>query len=743
MADTNPPQNSQPAAPVAPASAPATQTSIPVASAPSQTTGTVAVMPPKKSSSKKVLIGCGGGFAFLIILALVLTFIFLGSPSAARSPLAEALGVDPYTLVTWITTAQRIFFAVLSFALFIAAMISIFRFAGTKKDDPNRKSVAAAAAITAVVLILNLFLWAGSELYLYSKLSSIQKTIKVVPMIAVDPIDTKNLVAPVTVTFDASGIKAQLDKAKINVINYEWDFGDGAKDNGAKVTHEYKDKGKANGVFEAVLAVRYKDLTGKEYVASPKDPKSMAKFVQYETVGITVVNVKPVVDIKADPEKGEAPLIVNFDASGSKDDGKIVSYAWDFEGTGDDRLFTDSVNQVTTHSFTKVGEYTVKLKVTDNEKAETIAEKKIVVEEAKTPRPSIKVQAEASGKFIAGKVYLFDGSESVSPAGTVQKYEWDFGDGTKASSKMISHSFAQTGDYNISLKITDSTKLTGELSQKVTVVGAPKAPVAVIKTAPAKASEQAKTLEGKLPFEVSFDASSSTDQDNNITEYKWDFGDASANEFGPTAKHSYEKEGTFKAILTIKDADNNESTATLQIIVKPAGIQAKIDADKVSGATPLSVSFDASGSTYKNGQIISYEWNFGDGTPKRLDNAKLTYKYAKIGTFTASVTAIGADNTRDTAQVLITVTPVALKACFNATKHEGKAPLTVVFTSCSTGTVSKFKWDLNGDGNFDDATGPEVTHIFDNPGEYNVSLEVSDLSGVTDTNKDLIKVLAP
>ena len=729
-AQTVQPKAAQPVQAAAQAAAPQTPAAPQSTQTPAQPAQTP---PPKKANTKKVLIGCGAGFVFLIIVALVLTFIFLGAPTAQRSPLAEALGVDPLTLIDSLTMFVRIFFLILAFILFIAAMVGIFKTALAKKDDPSRKQSVLIAGVSGALLIVILFLWGGSELYLYQKRQGIQ-ALKLLqrPAVTTDPGITKELSAPIIIKFDASGAEAML--SKYNIINYEWDFGDNEKGNGKTTSHEYKDKGKKLGVFQTVLTVKYKDAKAKEFTQV------------YNPIDITITNLRPQGEIKAEPISGEAPLNVKFDASSFKDsDGKITAYAWDFEGTGENRMFTDSTSATPEHIFEKAGTYAVQLKITDDAKSETIIEKTITVAEAATPKPVIKVQAEDNGKFIIGKQYLFDGSGSTAPAGTIQKYEWDFGDGSsKAQGKMVSHTFDKPGEYSATLKITDDKNKTGEISQKITVSSPASSPIAVITTTPAKKSSD-KNLIGRVPFEVKFDASSSTDADNNIIEYQWDLdGNGSSDAFGAKTNYTYIKEGIYVVSLTVVDADNNEVKTTLGVDVKPPGVQTKLEANPASGSTPLTVSFDASGSSYPNGKIASYEWDFGDNTPKRLDNAKLTYKYAKIGTFTASVTAIGTDNSRDTAKVLITVTEVPLKACFEVTKHEGPAPFAVTFTAtCSTGNVAKFKWDLNGDGVFNDAVGAQLTHTFDAPGTYNVSLEVEDNNNVTDTFKDTITVTAP
>jgi hypothetical protein len=58
----------------------------------------------------------------------------------------------------------------------------------------------------------------------------------------------------------------------------------------------------------------------------------------------------------------------------------------------------------------------------------------------------------------AGQATSLDGSGSFDPEGTVTSYEWNFGDGTSAttSSAKLSHVYAQPGSYTVTLRVTDS-----------------------------------------------------------------------------------------------------------------------------------------------------------------------------------------------------------------------------------------------------------------------------------------------
>ncbi len=78
-------------------------------------------------------------------------------------------------------------------------------------------------------------------------------------------------------------------------------------------------------------------------------------------------------------------------------------------------------------------------------------------------------------------------------------------------------------------------------------------------------------------------------------------------------------------------------------------IIARIVADKASGAAPLTVAFDGSGSTGTN---LSYAWKFGDG--QTGIGSKVNHMYQTAGSYKAVLTATGGAE-KDSAQTTITV----------------------------------------------------------------------------------------
>jgi len=77
---------------------------------------------------------------------------------------------------------------------------------------------------------------------------------------------------------------------------------------------------------------------------------------------------------------------------------------------------------------------------------------------------------------------------------------------------------------------------------------------------------------------------------------------------------------------------------------------ARISADRIAGASPLTVAFSASQSTDPDGQPLTYVWNFGDGTTAAGLTPTHTFTTTASGPGSFTVTLTVSDNAGSTAQ---------------------------------------------------------------------------------------------
>jgi len=76
---------------------------------------------------------------------------------------------------------------------------------------------------------------------------------------------------------------------------------------------------------------------------------------------------------------------------------------------------------------------------------------------------------------VVGEAVTFDASASVPNGGTIVSYTWDFDDGniTTVAEPTITHVYASSGNFNVTLSIEDSNGLTATATESITVKEAP------------------------------------------------------------------------------------------------------------------------------------------------------------------------------------------------------------------------------------------------------------------------------
>jgi PKD repeat protein len=114
------------------------------------------------------------------------------------------------------------------------------------------------------------------------------------------------------------------------------------------------------------------------------------------------------------------------------------------------------------------------------------------------------------------------------------------------------------------------------------------------------------------PLETVLDASASSSSDGVIVAYDWDFGDGETGT-GAVVTHTYEEKGVYDVTLVVTDSAG-KTGARVQIVEALNRAPHAIFADIGKRiAMAVDIEFDASDSYDTDGEIVSYEWDFGDG----------------------------------------------------------------------------------------------------------------------------------
>mgnify|MGYP001352410173 FL=1 len=140
---------------------------------------------------------------------------------------------------------------------------------------------------------------------------------------------------------------------------------------------------------------------------------------------------------------------IQFMASGNNPKG--AKFLWDF---GDS---TGSSGKNVKHTYTEEGTYTVTLTVIDESSRIGVAKKEVdILYRNQAPVASLEATYGGVGQQVkVNSIAFFDGGASSDPDGDVLEFEWDFGDGGKSTLLRPNHEYTSTGNYTVTLTVTD------------------------------------------------------------------------------------------------------------------------------------------------------------------------------------------------------------------------------------------------------------------------------------------------
>ena len=339
-----------------------------------------------------------------------------------------------------------------------------------------------------------------------------------------------------TASFEAypSGLDVVVDASGSSdsdgtIATYAWAWDDGSPvSSGVNVSHSYA----AAGTYNITLTVT--DNSGAT--------DSAYRLVTAKAPPVAVLAIRA----------GLLPNELIANASGSSDpDGVVVSFNVDW-GDGNVTSGVPFVNE-TSHIYFLDGNYTITLTVYDNDGFSDSTSTVRCVGLLCGSQP-VAVLDYAPQPAVAMEPVTFDGSGSydLNPARTIVQYDFEFGDGTNATTNETTpwavHFYAVYGTYRVNLTVWNDLGQSNTTSMDVTVLSRP----------------LASFTYSVAVLDVSVDGSASSDLDGSIVNYTWDWGDGAIT-YGVTSSHTYASAADFDVTLFVTDNDGLVGTSMLTV----------------------------------------------------------------------------------------------------------------------------------------------------------------------------------
>lgn len=283
---------------------------------------------------------------------------------------------------------------------------------------------------------------------------------------------------------------------------------------------------------------------------------------------------------------------------------------------------------------------------------------------------------------------------STSATSTIVRWEWDFGDGSQQvfTAPPFTHTYANAGRYDVSLKVTDAAGCTDQFAS----------PAELLVTNPLVGFRADTFYCPAAPLSF-VDTSSGAG-----LSYFWDFGDGTTSTL-QHPQHSYPVgDADYTVKLRITDISGCQDSIIKPDYIKIRSPKAAFDiTDTTTICPPLRTSFTFRGSDYQ-----SLFWDFGDGGSTTAMNPN--HFYSDYGRFTPKLYLTGPGGCIDSAQASVSLyDPLASVQLNYGPVTQACNSLNVDFNITMP---PNFKFTLFfGDGSADSSQATVLSHFYSRP----------------------------
>jgi len=489
---------------------------------------------------------------------------------------------------------------------------------------------------------------------------------------------SENPIANFTHTIECFGTSTTFTDASnnnggtTNIDTWEWDFdGNGTIDNSTQ-----------SPTFNFPSASTYQT---ELYVTSTLG------CMDSITIAV-VVDPIPVANFTATSECLE--FTTTFTNTSTITTGTITQNNWDFaDGTGTSTLLNP------TYVYGTSGTFNVELTVT----SDSGCTHSIIVPVTVYPKPTADFNVNNVCLNVAAPIT----DASVGNGGTVNQWQWDFtNDGTTDNTTQNPSNFYITdGTFDIRLIATTTNGCKDTIIKPVTIFPMPTADFTHVNAC--------------FSDDVTF-TNTSTVTSGTIDAWAWQFGNGQTSTLEDPIQN-YASEGLYNVQLIVTTNNNCRDTIIRNgIEVWPLPVVDFIPTTVcLNNVTQFEDQSTVSNINTTN-NITSWTWNFADGSALSSIQDP-THTYTAEGVYQAVLVVTTNNNCVDSIIKNVTVHPLPV-VDFTPSIQQGCTPVCVTFTdgtTISSGNVTQWAWDFNGDG-ISDNVNQNPSNCFLNPSHSSV-----------------------
>jgi len=219
----------------------------------------------------------------------------------------------------------------------------------------------------------------------------------------------------------------------------------------------------------------------------------------------------------------------------------------------------------------------------------------------------------------------------------------------------------------------------------------------------------------------------------SIVSYNWNFGDGTFSSQQSPA-HLYDVPGTFNIKLKIVSDKACSDSSNMDITIHPLP-DAQFFTTDVCDKT--SILFNDSSSIFSTDTILSWSWDYGDGSSFN-NNQNTSHLYVAAGSYSGRLLIVSNFGCTDSITKTTIVYPNPLSVYINTIVCNNDSTQFTDSSLTTSGNISMWFWNFGDGSSISSAQSP--AHLYPGAGSYNTTLIVNNSFGCADTIAKQVQV---